>query len=129
LNPFQQSLLIHYAFFNFSKHYLASHTVAKDFEVDDTVMQQFKDLLKTNQIDYNDGDIARVNDWVKMNIKRELFISQFGQLEGLKVATDWDPQVAKAITFLPEAQTLQDHSKLARDQHRKPLLPANSPAR
>ena len=36
-----------------------------------------------------------------------------GQLEGLKVRAQWDPQIAKAITFLPEAQTLEDHSKLA----------------
>jgi carboxyl-terminal processing protease len=112
-NPFQENLLQHYAFFNFSKHYLATHTVAKDFEVDDNVTQQFKEFLKTNQIDYNDGDIARVNDWIKESIKSELFTSQFGQLEGLKVRAQWDPQIAKAITFLPEAQTLEDHSKLA----------------
>jgi carboxyl-terminal processing protease len=87
--------------------------VAKDFEVDDNVMQQFKEFLKNNQIDYNDADIARVNDWVKQSIKSELFTSQFGQLEGLKVRAQWDPQIAKAITFLPEAQTLEDHSKLA----------------
>ena len=87
--------------------------MAKDFEVDDNVMQQFKDFLKTNQIDYNDADIARVNDWIKESIKSELFTSQFGQLEGLKVRAQWDPQIAKAITFLPEAQTLEDHSKLA----------------
>jgi carboxyl-terminal processing protease len=77
------------------------------------VMQQFKDFLKTNQIEYTDNDIAGVNDWIKENIKRELFTSQFGQLEGLKVTAEWDPQIAKAITFLPEAQTLEDHSKVA----------------
>jgi carboxyl-terminal processing protease len=76
-------------------------------------MQQFKDFLKTNQIDYSDQDIAGVNDWIKESIKSELFTSQFGQLEGLKVRAQWDPQIAKAITFLPEAQSLEDHSKLA----------------
>jgi carboxyl-terminal processing protease len=108
---FQDSLLQHYAFFNFSKHYLATHTVAKDFAVDDNVMQQFKDFLKTNQIDYTDSDIAQVADWVKESIKSELFTSQFGQMEGLKVRAMWDPQIAKAVTFLPEAQALEDHSK------------------
>jgi carboxyl-terminal processing protease len=112
-NHFQDNLLIHYAFFNFSKHYLANHTVTKDFEVDDAVMQQFKAFLKDNQIDYTDSDIAGVNDWVKESIKSELFTSQFGQLEGLKVRAQWDPQIAKAITYLPEAQTLEDHSRLA----------------
>ncbi len=112
-NHFQDNLLIHYAFFNFSKHYLATHTVTKDFVVDDAIMQQFKAFLKANQIDYTDADIAGVNDWVKESIKSELFTSQFGQLEGLKVRAQWDPQIAKAITFLPAAQALEDHSRLA----------------
>jgi carboxyl-terminal processing protease len=110
-NRFQDSLFIHYAFFNFSTHYLASHTIAKDFQVDDAVLQQFKAFLKDNQIEYTDADISGVSDWIKSNIKRELFISQFGQLEGLKVTAESDPQIAKAITFLPEAQTLEDHSR------------------
>ncbi len=112
-NHFQDNLLQHYAFFNFSKHYLATHTVAKDFVVDDGVLQQFKDFLKTNQIEYNDADIAGVSDWLKTSIKSELFTSQFGQMEGLKVRAGWDPQIAKALTFLPEAQALEDHSRLA----------------
>jgi len=113
-NRFQESLLQHYAFFNFSKHYLATHnSVGKDFTVDDAVMQEFKSFLKSENIDYTDQDIAGVQDWLKESIKSDLFTSQFGQLEGLKVRAEWDPQIAKAITFLPEAQTLQDHLKLA----------------
>jgi carboxyl-terminal processing protease len=120
-NGFQDNLYLHYAFFDFSKHYLASHAVGKDFIVDDAVMQQFKDFLKANQVDYTDADINGVQDWVKANIKAELFTSQFGQMEGMKIRADWDPQIAKAITFLPEAQTLADRtiapSKLASVSH------------
>ncbi len=110
-NHFQDSLLIHYAFFNFAKHYLATHTVPKDFVVDDAVMQDFKSFLKANNIDYTDADIAGVDDWVRESIKSDLFTSQFGQLEGLKVRAEWDPQIVKAITFLPQAQALEDHLK------------------
>jgi carboxyl-terminal processing protease len=110
-NHFQDSLIQHYAFFNFSKHYLATHTVAKDFTVDDAVMQQFKEFLKANQVDYTEADLTGVSEWVKESIKSELFTSQFGQLEGLKVRAQWDPQIAKAITFIPEAQALEDHIK------------------
>jgi len=109
-NRFQDSLYQHYAFFDFSKHYLANHAVGKDFVVDDAVMQQFKDFLKSDSVDYTDADLNGVADWVKEEIKSELFKSQFGQLEGLKVRAAWDPQIAKAITFLPEAQTLADRS-------------------
>ena len=72
-NKFQNALLIHYAFFNFSKHYLASHTVSKDFTVDDAVLAQFRDFLKANEVEYTDTDIATVQDWIKTNIKAELF--------------------------------------------------------
>jgi carboxyl-terminal processing protease len=110
-NHFQDTLLQHYAFFNFSKHYLATHTVPKDFVVDYAVMQEFKTFLKANTIEYTDTDIAGVNDWVKESIKSDLFTSQFGQLEGLKVRAQWDPQIAKAITFMPQAQALEEHLK------------------
>ncbi len=75
------------------------------------MLQQFKDFLKSNQIEYTDGDIAGVTDWVKASIKAELFTSQFGQLEGLKVRAQWDPQIAKALTFMPQAQALEDRLK------------------
>ena len=47
---------------------------------------------------------------MKASIKSELFTSQFGQLEGIKVRAEWDPQIAKALTFMPEAQALEDHT-------------------
>jgi carboxyl-terminal processing protease len=111
LGRFQISLLGHYAFFDFSKHYLATHTVSRDFVVDDAMLLQFKDFLKANQIDYKDADIAGSVDWVKSSIKAELFTSQFGQLEGLKVRAQADPEINKAESFMPEAMALEDRDK------------------
>jgi carboxyl-terminal processing protease len=110
-NHFQDSLLQQRAFFNFAKHYLANRTVNKDFTVDDTVMQEFKAFLKSNSIDYTDSELAGVDDWVRASIKSDIITSQFGQLEGLKVRAQWDPQIAKAVTFMPQAQALEDHLK------------------
>ena len=115
LNRFQISLYQHYIFVNsgvgnFTKHYLATHTIAKDFVVDDDVMQQFKAFLKANQVEYTDQDIAGVSDWIKANIKGELFTAQFGQLEGLKVRVEADPEISKAITYLPEAVALENRT-------------------
>ena len=116
LNRFQVSLLQHYVFVTsgiggFSKHYVASHPITKEFVVDDAVMQQFKEFLKANQVDYTDPDIAGSSDWIKANIKAELFTSQYGQLEGLKVRAQADPEVNKAMTFLPEALALENGGK------------------
>jgi carboxyl-terminal processing protease len=106
---FQDSLLQHYAFFDFTKHYLATHTVARDLVVDDALLQEFKDFLKTEKVDYTDADFTTNLDWVKSNIKAELFTTQFGQSTGLEVRAEDDPQVIKALTFMPEAQALEDH--------------------
>jgi carboxyl-terminal processing protease len=79
--------------------------------VDDEVLREFKDFLKANQVESTDADIAANLDWIKSNIKAELFTAQFGQLEGLKVRTQTDPEISKALTFMPEALALEDRSK------------------
>jgi carboxyl-terminal processing protease len=48
-------------------------------------------------------------DWLKVSIKDKIFTVQFGQLQGLRTRADWDPMIQKAITYLPEAQALQDN--------------------
>ena len=55
------------------------------------------------------------SDWLKISIKEKIFTSQFGQLQGLHVMADWDPMIQKALTYLPEAQALEDtaHKVLA----------------
>lgn len=111
LDRFQIAMLGHYAFFDFSKHYLATHTVSRDLVVDDAMLQQFKDYLKASQVEYKDADIASGMDWVKSSIKAELFTSQFGQLEGLKVRAQADPEINKAEGFMPEAMALVDRDK------------------
>ena len=106
----QDTLLQHYAFFNFSKHYLATRTVPKDLVVDDALLSQFRDFLHTENIELSDKDMAENLDWIKASIKAELFTSQFGQSEGMRVRAAWDPQINKALTFMPEAQALEEHT-------------------
>jgi carboxyl-terminal processing protease len=97
-------------FLDFSAHYLSTHTVTKDFEVDDALLEQFKAYLKTQKIDYTDKDFADSESWIKASIKQELFIAQFGQSVGMEVMKQWDPQIAKALTFMPEALALENHT-------------------
>ena len=114
-NAFENGLLIHGAFFNFTKHYLAHRSIPKDFTVDDAVMTDFKGFLKSEKIDYTDADLNTNLAWVKSNIKGELFNSQFGANEGLRARTDDDPQIMKAITFMPEAVALEERSDKSKE--------------
>ncbi len=121
----QEVLLAHYAFFNFAKHYLANRSVTKDFQVDDGVMNDFKQFLGSQEITYSDQDLNAVLDWVKANIKAEIFTTQFGQMEGLKVRAAWDPMIAQALTYLPQATTLEEAAEKVDSQ--KTVTAKNTP--
>ena len=110
-NHFQDSLLQHYAFFNFAKHYTVGHHPGKNFEVDESVMQDFRKFLDQEKIPYTEADLLQNNDWVRSNIKSEIFIDAFGQEEGLKVRAESDPQVTKALELLPQARALAENAK------------------
>jgi carboxyl-terminal processing protease len=50
-------------------------------------------------------------DYLKSNIKTEIFISEFGQEEGLRVRAESDPQVMAALNQLPKAKELAENAK------------------
>jgi len=110
-NKLQDMLLQKYAFFNFSKHYVINHKVTQSFQVDDAVMQEFRKFLDSQQITFTEADLVENNDWIRSNIKAELFVNEFGQQEGLIVHTENDPAVAKALELLPKAKELADNAK------------------
>jgi carboxyl-terminal processing protease len=109
-NPFMETLLYRDVFFHFAPHYLVNHTVTEDFKVDDVVLTDFKQFLTSQNIPWTNEDIAGAGDWIKTNIRAELLSSQFGQLQGLRTRADWDPMIQKALTYLPEAQALEDNA-------------------
>jgi carboxyl-terminal processing protease len=110
-NHFQDTLLQHYAFFNFAKHYSISHHITKSFEVDDVMLQDFRKFLDDEKIPYSESDLVENNDWVRSNIKSELFVDAFGQEEGLKVRAEGDPQILKALDLLPQAKQLAENAR------------------
>src|SRR5579884_3502094 len=103
-NRFQDTLLQHYAFFNFAKRYVLSHHPSEKFEVDDATMQDFRKFLDEEKIPFSEADLVENNDWVRSNIKSEIFVDAFGQNEGLKVKEEADPLVLKALDLMPEAK-------------------------
>ena len=110
-NRFQDSLLQHYAFFNFAKHYMVNHHPSKSFEADDVVMQDFRKFLDSEKIPYTEGDLLESNDWIRSNIKSEIFVDAYGQEVGMQVKAEADPEVVKALDLLPQAKALADNAR------------------
>jgi carboxyl-terminal processing protease len=116
-NHFQDTLLQHYAFFNFAKRYVVDHHPTKSLEVDDTVMQEFRKSLDEANIAYTQADLMDNSDWLKSNVKAEIFIDAFGQDEGMKVRAEADPEVVKGLELLPQAKALADNARKIVAEH------------
>jgi len=106
---FQDSLLYKDVFFLFAPVYLANRTVDKNFQVDNAVLGEFKKFLTNQNVPYTEADLNGCMDWLKTSIKDKIVTIQFGETEGLRTRADWDPTIQKALTFLPEAQALEDN--------------------
>ncbi|MGA9070896.1 MAG: S41 family peptidase [Terracidiphilus sp.] len=109
-NHFQDELLYKDAFFHFAPVYLAHRTVDQNFQVDAAVLAEFKKYLTSQNIPWTEADLNGVLDWVKIGIREKILTIQFGQLKGLRARVEWDPEIQKALNFLPEAQALEDNA-------------------
>ena len=116
-NHFQDTLLQHYAFFNYAKRYVVSHRPTKNFEVDDAVLQDFRKSLDEANIPYSQAELVDNADWVKSNIKAEIFVDAFGQDEGVKVRAEADPLVVKGLELMPQAKALAENAKKIVAEH------------
>jgi len=110
-NHFQDSLLQHYAFFNFAKHYMVNHHPTKSFEVDDATMLDFRKFLDSEKVPFTEAELVQNDDWVRSSIKSEIFVNAYGQEEGLKVRAEADPEVLKALDLLPQAKQLAENAR------------------
>jgi carboxyl-terminal processing protease len=118
-NPFQETLLRRDVFFpfeqgvgGFARHYLGTKpTVSKEFKADDAVMGELRRYLDRQNIRFNETDLTDNQHWIQQKIKREVFLSVFGSVEGYKIALEDDQQVQKAIEVLPQAQELYSKAR------------------
>ena len=75
----------------------------------EAVIAQFRRHLDKENIKYTDADLTDNLDWVKREIKKEVFISAFGLPAGYEVELQNDPQVLQAIESLPQARALYEN--------------------
>ena len=112
LTPAQEMLLQHSAFFNFGKYYLGTHkTIPKDFQVNDGVLDEFKQFLAKEKITFSDHDLKDNLEFVKTRVRFQLVESIFGENEANKIGIESDPLVLKALEDMPQAKELMAKAK------------------
>jgi carboxyl-terminal processing protease len=114
LNKLQTELLRKFAFFNFSARYFgarADSKLPKGWEPDNAVLNEFHDFLLKENAQFTEAEWAENHDWIKSQLKKEMYTTAFSYEDSQKVAVETDPMVIKGVEALPEAKTLLDKSK------------------
>jgi len=88
-------------------------TVKPNFLVDDTMVAEFKDLMKADRIRVNEEAFKKDNDFIRAMIRYEIDRALFGVSEARRHLIEVDPQAKVAVTMFGEAAKLSDLSRLA----------------
>jgi carboxyl-terminal processing protease len=114
LNKFQIEVLRKFGFFNFSAHYFGAKADArmpKGWEPDENLVNEFHEYLLKNGFEFTENDFTVNHQWVKEQMKREMYITGFSYEQSMKVNIEQDPEVARAIDSMPKATTLLETAK------------------
>lgn len=110
LNDFQALLKRRYAIQTFAQDYSFDNpSLAADWEATDAVLDEFRQFLREQEIDFSDGRFEANGDYVRLAIKREVYNAAYNMYDfeaGQRVYYELDPQVRQALEALPRARRL-----------------------
>jgi carboxyl-terminal processing protease len=112
LNDVQRKLDERDAIYNFAKYYLGVHkTIARDFEVTPEVSDEFNKFLAEQNIPVTPAEVSDNADFLKKSLRLQLVGMIYGEDEMLKIQSEEDPLVTKAVEAMPQAAALLAHAK------------------
>jgi carboxyl-terminal processing protease len=80
--------------------------VARDFQVDDRTLAEFKSYLDTRKLRYTPEDLAANREAIAHQITEQVLLQVFGEGETRRRSMAWDPQVKKALELVPKSDLL-----------------------
>jgi carboxyl-terminal processing protease len=113
-NKFQTGVIRNYALYNFSAKFFGGRGNTKlpdGWEPDEQTLNNFRDFLRQNKVEFSDPDFTENRDWIRQQLKREMYITAFSVDESRKVAVAQDLEVQKAIESMPKAKALVDNAR------------------
>jgi carboxyl-terminal processing protease len=102
-----------FAFFNFTSHYLGTHSakLPQGWEPDQVMVEEFHHYLMDQGVSFSEADFTGHHDWIKQELRREMYTSAFGLDQARQLATETDPEVAKAVEAMPKASALLEKAR------------------
>jgi carboxyl-terminal processing protease len=126
VNKFQTGILRKYALYNFSAKFFGGRPdtrLPRGWEPDDKTVNDFRSFLQQNKIEVSDADFNANREWVRQQLKREMYITAFGVDESRQVAVAQDPEVQQAISSMIKAKGLLDNAKKQMVERVRPSEP------
>jgi carboxyl-terminal processing protease len=113
LNKFQIELIRKYSMFSFSSKWFGARDtkLPAGWSPDENLINEFHDYLLKNKVDFTEMEFTENHQWIKDQLKREMYITAFSYEESQRVAIEQDPAVQKAIEALPKAKALVESAK------------------
>jgi carboxyl-terminal processing protease len=114
LNKFQIEVLRKSGFFNFTAAYFgpkADPREPKGWAPGEDVVNQFHDYLMKNGFKFTEADFTANHEWIKEQLKREMYITAFSWEQSVRVNIQQDPEIALAVEAMPKAVTLIENAK------------------
>ena len=86
-------------------------TMAPNFVVDDAMIADFLEHLKTQRVKIDDAAFAKDREFVRAMIRYRIDEALFGKSEALRRMVPVDPQAQLGLTMFDEAEKLKGLSK------------------
>jgi carboxyl-terminal processing protease len=101
------------AFFNFTRHYFATHdtSLVKGWMPDEAILNDFHDYLLEQKYDFTEAAFTQDHDWIKRGLAIEMYITAFNKDESDRVMAQTDPEVLAAVEAMPQARALLETAK------------------
>jgi carboxyl-terminal processing protease len=99
-------------FFNYAQYFFSTRdSIPPKWEPDEGTLQDFREFLVQEKIQFQEADFTRNLDFIKRYIKREIYNSGFSTDEGARVYVESDPDVQQAVELLPKARELTENAQ------------------
>ena len=114
LNKFQIEVFRKNPFFTYAPKFFAERGTAKlpqDWVPDNATMESFHAFALKEKVEFSEGDWAENMEWLKQELRQEVYITAFGKEASDRVAVENDTTVLKGIEAMPKAKQLLESAK------------------
>jgi len=84
----------------------AKPSLPEGWQVDDETLERFRAFLKSQQFPFTDAEFDACKDWLRQQIRWELYFRAFDKNTADRARWQEDPEIKKATESMPEAQSL-----------------------